>query len=243
MPKKPIDYTKTHFYKIVCKNTDNSNMYIGHTTNWSKRKNQHKNNCINPKKDQHNIYLYKFIRDNEGWYNWDMILLDTLHCENRIEALKKEREYIERLKPSLNQLRPILSEEDKEQYNLQQNEKKKQDRKDNPEKYKEKDRLKYEKRRDEVLSKAKEYYENKKDEINAKKTDTYYNKGGKEKSSAWCKKYKAEHPEQIKIMYKNWYENQKEEIVCDCGLKLLKHNLPIHIKRKRHQNYLKSLEQ
>ena len=241
MPKKPMDYSKTNFYKIVCKDTDNSNMYIGHTTNFTKRKNRHKNNCINPNMKNHNTYLYKMIRDDEGWENWNMILLDTLYCENRLEALKKEREYIEKLKPSLNQLRPILSEEDKEQQNLQQNEKKKQDRKDNPEKYKEIDRLKYEKRRDEALSKAKEHYENKKDEINAKKKYAYYNRGGKEKSSARCKKYRAEHPEQIKIMMKNWYENQKEEIVCECGLKLLKHNLPIHIKRKRHQKFLQSL--
>jgi hypothetical protein len=108
MPKKPMDYSNTHFYKIVCKNTDNSNMYIGHTTNFTKRKNQHKNNCINSNDKRHNIHLYQFIRDNQGWDNWDMVLIDTLYCENRLDALKKEREYIEQLKPSLNLLRPIF---------------------------------------------------------------------------------------------------------------------------------------
>ena len=37
---------------------------------------------------------------------------------------------------------------------------------------------------------------------------------------------------------KRWYENMKEEVICECGQKLLKHNLPIHITRRRHQAYL-----
>jgi hypothetical protein len=32
MPKKPIDYSKTHFYKIVCNDTNIKPCYVGHTT-------------------------------------------------------------------------------------------------------------------------------------------------------------------------------------------------------------------
>ena len=38
MPKKVMDYSNTHFYKIVCKDTNDSSMYIGHTTNFTTRK-------------------------------------------------------------------------------------------------------------------------------------------------------------------------------------------------------------
>ena len=55
-------------------------------------------------------------------------------------------------------------------------------------------------------------------------------------------KYKEEHREEVKLMMKQWYNNMREEIICECGQKLLKHNLPIHIRRKKHQNYLKTLE-
>ena len=32
MPRKEIDYTKTNFYKIVCKDLSVKDCYVGHTT-------------------------------------------------------------------------------------------------------------------------------------------------------------------------------------------------------------------
>ena len=49
MPRKPIDYSKTHFYKIVCKDTSITDCYVGHTTDFTKRQWQHKNSCKNQK--------------------------------------------------------------------------------------------------------------------------------------------------------------------------------------------------
>ena len=237
-----MDYSKTHFYKIVCKDVENSNMYIGHTTSFTKRKNTHKNNCCNPDKESYNTYVYKYIRENGDWENWDMILIDTLPCENRLDALKQERTFIEELKPSLNQIRPYRTDEDEEIQRLEQNERKRQDRQNNPDKYKEIDRLKYERRRDEALTKSKEHYHNNKEQIHAKRKDTYYNKGGKEKNSERCKSYRANNPDKVKEAQRNWLEKNNVEVICECGLQLLKRNLPIHVKRKKHQQYLQSLE-
>ena len=50
MPKVAMDYSKTHFYKIVCKDLSIKDCYVGHTTNLMKRKHHHKNLCINPNK-------------------------------------------------------------------------------------------------------------------------------------------------------------------------------------------------
>lgn len=38
MPKLPINYSNTHFYKIVCKNADIKDCYVGHTTDFKRRK-------------------------------------------------------------------------------------------------------------------------------------------------------------------------------------------------------------
>ena len=38
MPLQEIDYSKTHFYKIVCKELSVKDCYIGHTTNFNRRK-------------------------------------------------------------------------------------------------------------------------------------------------------------------------------------------------------------
>ena len=41
MPKTPIDYSKCCIYKIEHIENDNL-VYVGHTTNWDKRKTAHK---------------------------------------------------------------------------------------------------------------------------------------------------------------------------------------------------------
>ena len=38
MPRLPVDYSNTYFYKIVCRDVSIPDMYVGHTTNFSKRK-------------------------------------------------------------------------------------------------------------------------------------------------------------------------------------------------------------
>jgi predicted GIY-YIG superfamily endonuclease len=44
MPKVPIDYKNTIIYKIEHIEDDNL-VYVGHTTNWDRRKYQHKQRC------------------------------------------------------------------------------------------------------------------------------------------------------------------------------------------------------
>ena len=73
MPRKPIDYGNTHFYKIVCKDTNVKSLYVGHTTDFTKRKSQHKHLCCAENDKRYNVHVYEFIRENGGWDNWDMI--------------------------------------------------------------------------------------------------------------------------------------------------------------------------
>ena len=55
MPKLPIDYSDTTIYKLVHKEDyDNANIYIGSTTDFIRRKNNHKNCCHNEKQKAHN---------------------------------------------------------------------------------------------------------------------------------------------------------------------------------------------
>ena len=98
MPKYIINYDKTIFYKIICKNTIPDNyFYVGHTTNFTLRKQKHKSAS-----KHENTELYKKIRENGGWDNWDMIIIDTIKCEDRIEAKKKEQEYYKIISDELN---------------------------------------------------------------------------------------------------------------------------------------------
>ena len=106
MPRKPIDYNNTHFYKIVCKDLNITDCYVGHTTDFTQRKCQHKTACKNKNAIGYHLYLYSFIRENGGFNNWEMVLIDKRQCNDVLEARKIEREYIEKLKASLNKTIP-----------------------------------------------------------------------------------------------------------------------------------------
>ena len=72
-----------------------------------------------------------------------MVLTTKLKRENRLEASMKEREYKEQLNATLNQINPIATDEDRLEQAEKYNEWKKEDRKRNPDKYKERDKAKH----------------------------------------------------------------------------------------------------
>jgi len=107
MPKIEIDYSNTIIYKITCKDPNILDVYVGHTTNFVQRKHAHKQSCINNKSSNHKCKLYEVIRNNGGWINWDMEIIHFCNCADHYEARKKEQEYFELLKATLNSLEPF----------------------------------------------------------------------------------------------------------------------------------------
>jgi hypothetical protein len=90
------------FYKIVCRDLTITDLYVGHTTNFRLRKNQHKTVCNNANSSHYHLQVYTFIRDNGGWENWDMILIHRQSCTDSLEARTIERSYVETLSGTLN---------------------------------------------------------------------------------------------------------------------------------------------
>ena len=69
MPRTPIDYSKTIIYKLVCNDVDVTELYVGSTTNFRNRKNEHNNKCHNTNSVKYNYKIYQFIRANGGFLN------------------------------------------------------------------------------------------------------------------------------------------------------------------------------
>jgi len=105
--KIEIDYSNTIIYKITCKDPNILDVYVGHTTNFVQRKHAHKQSCINNKAPNHACKLYEVIRNNGGWINWNMEIIHFCNCADHYEARKKEQEYFELLKATLNSLEPF----------------------------------------------------------------------------------------------------------------------------------------
>ena len=78
-------------YDIHHKTNLNLLLYIGSTNDFTVRKARHKYSCNNPKSKKHNLPVYKYIRANGGWENWEMteIYFGSEYLEKEKEILKE----------------------------------------------------------------------------------------------------------------------------------------------------------
>ena len=127
MPKNPIKYSSSIVYKICCKDLNVKDIYVGHTTNFTKRKHNHKSRCHNINDKYNEFKIYQIIRDNGGWENWEMIEIEKYSCQDENEAKARERFWIESLNCTLNSNVPLRT--DKEYRDSHKQEKKEQDAK------------------------------------------------------------------------------------------------------------------
>jgi hypothetical protein len=151
-------------YKLIKKDAMNDDMiYIGSTCDISKRWKKH---CDNINNDNYNSKVYKYIRENDGREEWEMIIIDEIEvplkeCEER---RKCEQDYITRYDAinKLNTFKAFRTEEDMlNRYKIY--------RLNNLEKCSEKDKrtgkIRYERDKERMIEKAKLNYEKNKDKI------------------------------------------------------------------------------
>jgi hypothetical protein len=105
MPKDDIDYSNTIIYKIICNDKTINDVYVGHTTNFTKRKYFHKSACTNL---DNKLKIYHVIRQHGGWDNWDMVEIARYNCKDKTEARIKEQQHYEELKSTLNSCPPYV---------------------------------------------------------------------------------------------------------------------------------------
>lgn len=102
MPKNNTDWSKTIMYKIVCNDLNITDEYTGSTINFRVRKNRHKRDCNDPSSKNYNEQKYQIIRNNGGWDNWSMILIEEYPCNSSLEARSRERYWQEQLNTTMN---------------------------------------------------------------------------------------------------------------------------------------------
>ena len=117
MTKKIIDFSKNIIYKLVCKDLDIKDTYVGSTTDFTRRKAKHKHCCTNSSAKGYEMKVYQIIRENGGWENYDMVEIEKWPCKDSNEARSRERYWYEQLNANLNMNRPIFTKEDKKQLN------------------------------------------------------------------------------------------------------------------------------
>ena len=125
MPKKEIDYSKNVIYKLVHKEDfENCNIYIGSTSNFIKRKYNHKYSCHKEDGKKYNIKIYQHIRENGGWCEWNMIEVEKYPCVDKREAEAREEHWRIHYNAKLNTIRAFQSKEVQEELDKIYNERK-----------------------------------------------------------------------------------------------------------------------
>lgn len=225
MPLKAINYDETHFYRIVCKDLNIYNCYVGHTTDFNSRKSRHKSNCYNTNSEHYSLYVYEFIRENGGWENWDMILIKTEKCENEMDARSKERDYIEKYKASLNKIkRPYVSKEEKRELYKEYYDEHREDILEQKKDY-------YQDKREERLEYKHEYYDRERDNILERK---------KEKRLENIEEERRKDRENYHKHKEKYLARDKEKVECECGAVVCRGGMSEHKKTKKHQQYIQS---
>lgn len=96
------NYSNGCIYKLCCKDVNVKDIYVGSTLNLKNRKRKHKSVCNNPNDNGYNYNVYQCIRENGGFENWDMILVEEYDAKDKKDLNKRERYWLETLGATLN---------------------------------------------------------------------------------------------------------------------------------------------
>tara|TARA_R110000803_G_scaffold183734_1_gene246072 strand:- start:241 stop:924 length:684 start_codon:yes stop_codon:yes gene_type:complete len=212
MPRLPIDFSKTVIYKIVCNDLSVTELYVGSTTDFIKRKSGHKSKC----KSCH-LKVYEMIRTNGGWENWSMIEIEKYPCKDNNEARARERHWYEELHASLNMIMPIRNKKEWVEDNKEKLSEYHRDyREANCESLAEYKKKHYEANRESILEYHKEYYETNRESI-----------------SDYQKEYREKNKEKIAQHKKEYYEKiNNEKLNCEwCDKQLSRGSMKYHLKK------------
>ena len=97
MDKIPCIYKIKH--KLDCKD---ENIYIGSTYDLNDRKRAHKHSCNNERDRNYNNNIYKYMRDNGGYDNFEYTILRVCEDEDKVERNELEQSFINVYRPTLN---------------------------------------------------------------------------------------------------------------------------------------------
>ena len=198
MPRKDIDYSKCIIYKIVCNDFDVKDLYVGHTTDLVKRRSQHKATCNSPKSS---LKIYKTIRENGGWENWTVVVIERFEtCKDSEEARTRERYWFDELNACMNSIKPMLTNDEKSELNRRNA------------------KISYENNKESIKNRCLEYYHNNKASL--KEYTKKYCQDNKDKLVKYRKEYRENNQDAIKgyrekskDKMKQYYLDHKEQIL------------------------------
>ena len=208
-----VNYSKSIIYKLECKDPNVTEIYVGATTNFNKRRYCHKSRCTNEKSAYYDFIVYRFIRFNGGWNNFNMLQIDEVNARNKRHLNQIEAKYIRELKAELNCDIPqdIEGGLDQKEWHKQY----------------------YKKNREKFADKGKVYREQNYEAISVQKKKWYY------KNIDRCAKQQREYRlKNIDIIRQKKKAYGEVIVKCECGSNVRRDGLNKHKLTKIHQDWV-----
>jgi hypothetical protein len=194
-------------YKIIPKNQELNYCYIGHTVNFSNRKNQHIRNTSNENDHKHyHLKHYDVIRQTGGWDEWEMIEIEQFKGKTKLEARIREQQLIEEYGANLNSLKAYITEDERKATKNAITEKY---REENKEKIRQQEKKYKEDHKEIIAEQMKKYRAENKDKINEKTRE--YRENNKEKHQEWQRIWREKNKEILKEKRKLYDAKKKQE--------------------------------
>ena len=148
---RATDYSNCYIYYII--DSDKVVHYVGSTSNFNSRKSKHKSICNHENNPHYHLDIYKYIRDNGGFEQFEIIPISKIeNVKNQTELSIAERLEMEKFTGLKNMRGSFRSEKEKVEM-------RKQWKKDNPEKHAENSRIWRENNPEKYKQHCKKYYE------------------------------------------------------------------------------------
>ena len=217
-------------YKIIVCNP----FYVGSTFDFEARKQLHKHDAKTS-----DLKLYQAIRANDGLF--EMVILHEFECETAEELRIEERRVFDELKPTLNMVRPYITDEELKTHKKSYH---KEYRTENADKIKAQKIARAKQYQtenaDKLKSYGKEYRIENADKIKAYKKQ--YQTKNADKIKAHLKEYRTQNADKIKAINKEYRTQNadkikaknKEKCVCECGCEVNKYSLKKHQQSNKH---------
>ena len=188
------DYQKAVIYKWACDDFDE--VYVGSTTNFTRRKHAHKTACNSENDKKHHLKIYQTMREYGGFENWRMIQIETYPCQSKRELEAREEHWRKELNAILNGKRAFRTIQEKKEYDQERH------------------KLYYETNKESIAVKYKQYREENKDQIKARQQEYYLKPENKLRKAETDKTYREAHKDEIKEKRKDYFDeyNNKEEV-------------------------------
>ena len=103
----------------MCNDANITDLFVGHTNDVHRRNETILMECTNMRCNAYNTPINQVIRDNGGWDNFELVVIDHVSCHSLLDVLQHKRIHIKTQNANLNSVVPSRTKKEWAMDNLE----------------------------------------------------------------------------------------------------------------------------